>query len=65
MATDHELQLTYVIQYQEALTDLKMFDLQFPDNKDGYNALIDIAKRYYERASAIGMTALAPLPAKK
>jgi hypothetical protein len=65
MATDHELQLTYVIQYQEALTDLKMFDLQFPDNKDGYNALIDIAQRHYERASATGMTALAPLPPKK
>ncbi|MDR0943237.1 MAG: hypothetical protein LBM41_01750 [Ruminococcus sp.] len=65
MATDHELINTYVIQYQEALQDIKIFGLQYPDNKDGYNALIDIAKRTYERALAVGMDTLAPLPPKK
>jgi hypothetical protein len=65
MATEYELRNTYVIQYQEALQDLKMFDLQFPDNTDGHNALVDIAKRAYERAMAVGMDTLAPLPPKK
>jgi hypothetical protein len=42
-----------------------MFNLEHPDNVDGYNALVDIASRAYERAKIVGMDTLAPIPPKK
>jgi hypothetical protein len=65
MATEYELRNVYILEYQSILKQIAFFGLKYPDSKEGYNALIDVAEDIKQRAEAAGCTSLAPLPARK
>jgi hypothetical protein len=53
------------MQYQEYRSALEDFDSQYPEEKAGYNAILKITRRAYQRAKAVGVAELDPLPEKK
>jgi hypothetical protein len=64
--SDAFLLYTTLVEYQFALTDIELFGITYPENKEGYNYLIRIAKRYRERLSILGCsTILDELPLDK
>jgi hypothetical protein len=69
MEFNYDLINQNLIIYQEALTDIEIFDLKYPDNKDGHNALVKIAERKYQRLRAVSdklyFLELVPVPPKK
>jgi hypothetical protein len=51
---DNYIMVNTMTEYQTALSDIEHFAKLYPDNIDGYNYLIKIAKRYKQRLDAIG-----------
>jgi hypothetical protein len=54
-----------VLEYQLILSKIKLFDFQYPDNKEGFNALVSVAADILQRAEVAGYTKLDPLPERK
>jgi hypothetical protein len=65
MATEYELRNVYILEYQSILKQIELFGLKYPDNKDGYNSLIDVAEDIKQRAENAGCQSLTPLPTRK
>jgi hypothetical protein len=69
MEFNYDLINQNLIIYQEALTDIEIFDLKYPDNKDGHNVLVEIANRKFQRLRAVSnrlnFLELDPLPPLK
>jgi hypothetical protein len=65
MATTSEYLAIYILEYQSMLKQIENFGLKYPDIKEGYNALIDVAEDIRERAAGAGYTELSPLPERK
>jgi hypothetical protein len=65
MASEFELRNSYTLQYQELLDTIESFDLKYPDDVNGHNVLVKLAKKVRERAVNVGLTTLDPLPEKK
>jgi hypothetical protein len=65
MVTANEFLAMYIMEYQNILTEMELFDKNNPDNKDGYNVLIKLAEQIQTRAKAAGFTDLPKLPERK
>jgi hypothetical protein len=52
MEYDYDLINRNLIFYQEILMDIEIFDMKYPDNKDGHNALVKIATKAWQRLRA-------------
>jgi hypothetical protein len=65
--SDTELKLTYLIQYQDCLGALKLFDMEHPDEIAGHNALVKYSRKIRTRAIVAGVSEfhLDPLPKEK
>jgi hypothetical protein len=65
MATTTEFLAIYILEYQSILKQIGLFGNKYPDNKEGYNALIEVAEDIRQRAAGAGYTELPPLPERK
>jgi hypothetical protein len=65
MASGNEMIFALMNEYNILLDKIENFSLKYPDNKDGYNYLIDYAQEKLIMAQGLGVTALPPLPKKK
>jgi hypothetical protein len=65
MATANEYLGIYILEYQSMLSKIENFGIKYPDNKEGYNALIEVAEDIQLRAAGAGFTSLPPLPKRK
>ncbi|MDR0943081.1 MAG: hypothetical protein LBM41_00925 [Ruminococcus sp.] len=56
---------TCLRRYQDALTDIKLFDTKFPDNVDGHNFLVEVAQRALTHLQILKKCNVEPLPPLK
>jgi hypothetical protein len=65
MATDHELNALYLLQYKICLNDLEIFERNFPNSKEEYNYWRGALEKMTNNMKNSGITDFEPLPAKK
>jgi hypothetical protein len=65
MTSDIDILNRLYLEYEVSLKDIIIFDLKYPDNFDGHNALVDVAKRLSYRLKNVGAIAVDPLPPYK
>ncbi|MDR0986456.1 MAG: hypothetical protein LBL98_02010 [Ruminococcus sp.] len=65
MATANEMLNIYILEYQAQLYQIRVFELEHPENTDGFNALVETAENIKLRAEGAGAKNLPPLPKRK